>query len=104
MSSVDEDTIKAIIRWFKARPAAEHAATETTSLVREFGISQVMARQLRALAGRDQFSDCTCCETIGDHACGGECQRCLGTGRNPSETPCVLPHSLDCTCSWAGEM
>lgn len=102
--TLSEATIKALTRWFKERPP-EHATTEAAALVKEFGLSQTMARAIRALAGRDNFTDCPCCEAIGDHACGGECQRCGGSGRNPSKTvACQLPHSLDCTCSWAEEM
>jgi hypothetical protein len=101
---VDEETLRQICGWFKERPFAEHGTTETNTLVREFGISQILARMLRSLAARDQHTDCLCCEAIGDHACGGECQRCSGSGRNPSDQPCKLPHNLDCNCSWAEEM
>lgn len=102
--SISEETLRQICAWFKERPRAEHGSSETGMLVRDFGISQGMARMLRSLAARDQYTDCGCCESIGDHACGGACQRCSGSGRNPMETPCQLPHSLDCTCSWAEEM
>jgi hypothetical protein len=103
MSELDEATFREIIGWFKDRPA-EHATSETAAMVREFGITNNMARLIRALAGRDQYQDCGCCESVGDHACGGECQRCSGTGRNPTTATCVLPHSMDCGCSWPGEM
>jgi hypothetical protein len=102
-SGLDEPTLKQIIKWLRHRPT-EHATTETSAMVREFEISLNMARLLRALAGRDQHEDCTCCESVGDHACGGECQHCSGTGRNPVGNACVLPHGLDCTCSWPGEV
>lgn len=99
---LDEETLVRIAIWLKDRPA-EHAVAESAAMVREFGISNNMARMIRALAGRDQFTDCGCCEGIGDHACGGECHCCGGTGRNPGKVACELPHGGDCGCSWGEE-
>lgn len=100
---VDGATLDRITEWLKRRPP-EHVMTEAAVMVREFGISPMAARRIRSATGRDHFTTCLCCEAIGDHACGGECQRCGGSGRNPTDRVCRLPHSLDCGCSWAGEM
>lgn len=103
MSDLDERTLRLVTKWLGERPT-EHATTELASMMREFGISNELARKIRSVVGRTGYTDCRCCEAIGDHACGGECQRCSGSGRNPSVVACELPHSLDCTCSWAEEM
>lgn len=101
-SFIDEATLKRIGVWLKDR-SPEHATTECAAMMREFGVTPGMARAIRALTGRDVFTECGCCEAVGDHGCGDPCSRCDGTGRNPTEVPCTLPHGLNCTCSWAGE-
>lgn len=47
----------------------------------------------------DSEGRCGCCNGVGDHRCGHECDSCDGSGRNPDSPVCRLPHGADCTCA-----